>query len=170
MEWRKIDDAPDYEVSNTGIVRRVVDSRRAPAGSILKPRKDRGGYVAYALATPTGKWNALAHRLVAKAFIGDPPPEKPDVNHIDGVKSNNNVENLEWCDRSRNIRHAFALGLMRPVRGELNHRSILDEIGVREIRQRFDSGESVMSIQADFPVTYDAVWRVAKRVNWRHVR
>lgn len=170
MEWRTIEEAPDYEVSDTGSVRRVVDSRRAPAGAVLRPRVDRGGYISYSLCTPAGRRNMLAHRLVAKAFIGQPPTTKSDINHLDGVKSNNSVGNLEWCDRSRNIRHAFALGLMRPVRGESNHRSLLDEIEVREIRRRFDAGESVMSIQADYPVTYDAVWRVAKRVNWRHVQ
>lgn len=169
MEWRSINDAPDYEVSDCGHVRRTVDSRRAPAGSVLKPRKDRGGYISYVLSTPSGKRSMLAHRLVAKAFLGDPPESKSDINHMDGVKSNNQVGNLEWCDRSHNVRHAISTGLKQPLRGESNPSSIVDESVVREIRRRFDSGESVMDIQADYPVTYAAVWRIARRLNWRHV-
>lgn len=65
---------------------------------------------------------ATIHSLVAKAFIPN-PENKPEVNHIDGDKSNNCVENLEWCTRAENMYHAKTHGLMRPVVGSLNRRS-----------------------------------------------
>lgn len=74
---------------------------------------NNGGYLRVALRRE--KWSdptegKYVHRLVAEAFI--PNPEgKPEVNHIDGNKRNNNVSNLEWCDRQENITHAWSTGL-----------------------------------------------------------
>lgn len=58
----------------------------------------------------------LVHRLVASAFIPN-PLDKPQVNHIDGDKANNNASNLEWVTAQENIRHAYATGLMHKDKG-----------------------------------------------------
>lgn len=62
------------------------------------------------------------HRLVAKTFIPN-PNKKRIVNHIDGNKQNNNVENLEWCTDSENVRHSYSLGLQIPKIGKEHHNS-----------------------------------------------
>lgn len=107
-EWRWIDD-PEfgdlYQVSSWGRVRRV-----APA---LKGRIDPGGYVVVKLARPGHRTKQVRmHRLVAAAFI-DNPETKPEVNHDDGVKTNNRVENLVWSTPSENSKHAHRTGLAR---------------------------------------------------------
>jgi hypothetical protein len=74
------------------------------------------GYNYFAIKHKTTKKqiNVSAHRLVAISFVKNQNPEKFDmVNHIDGVKTNNDYRNLEWCDRSQNMKHAYKLGLIK---------------------------------------------------------
>jgi NUMOD4 motif/HNH endonuclease len=107
-----------YEVSDHGQVRRVAPARAATVGYILKPNTDHNGYPRVRLAPAPGQHRLIrVHRLVALAFIG-PPPQAHLVNHKDGNKANNHVSNLEWTTYSGNARHALALGLTNPVKGE----------------------------------------------------
>lgn len=88
-----------YEVSNNGKIR---NSRK----KILKTTLNHNGYVIVYLSKNSKKYAKKVHRLVAETFI--PKIEgKKQVNHIDGNKQNNNVLNLEWCDASENIKHAY---------------------------------------------------------------
>lgn len=76
---------------------------------ILKQRISKHGYYTVSFRQKS----FLVHRLVTKAFIPN-KENKPQVNHIDGNKLNNNLNNLEWCSRLENMRHAFNLGLIKP--------------------------------------------------------
>jgi len=82
--------------------------------SYLKPCKDKKGYlVVYLSVNHTIKNTKKIHRLVAEYFI--PNPENlPQVNHIDGDKTNNKVSNLEWCSNKQNNEHAINTGLYNP--------------------------------------------------------
>lgn len=94
--WKDIKGYPNYQISNQGRVWSTYRQR------CLKPYKNNSGYLATHLIAINGKRkNELIHRLVALAFI-DNPEGKPEVNHIDRNKENNNVENLEWVTHSEN--------------------------------------------------------------------
>lgn len=97
-EWRNIPSCDErYYVSS--------DGRVLGANGLLKPVRGKDGYLRCNIAQD-GKFRLwLVHRLVAEAFIPN-PGNKPEVNHIDGDKANNNVSNLEWVTREENIRHA----------------------------------------------------------------
>lgn len=75
----------------------------------------------------------LVHRLVAEAFIPNNDKSKTIINHLDGNKRNNTVGNLEWCDNSRNVRHAYEMGLRRI--NEKHPCSKLKNDEVKEIRR-----------------------------------
>lgn len=99
-EWRTIDFASNYEVSKEGLV------RNKKTKYILKGRKSKNGYLQVSLTmNDTGKQkNQYIHRLVALSWL-EQQPKKNQVNHKDGNKENNNVENLEWVDSHENLLH-----------------------------------------------------------------
>ena len=102
--WRMILDG--YEISNDGKI------RNRKTGKFIKQFVGKDGY----MRTQIGGKTRLVHRLVATAFI--PMVSGKDfVNHKDGNKQNNQVENLEWCTRSKNIQHAYDNFLIQPRKG-----------------------------------------------------
>ena len=113
--WKKIAGNPNYIVSNTGRVRRHTASRD-------RSLRDRDGYPAVDLYQNGERKTVRVHRLVAETFIPN-PDNKPEVNHIDGNKYNNDVSNLEWVTSRENCRHAWDNGLISPsygMRGKTN--------------------------------------------------
>lgn len=113
-----------YQVSNLGNVRsieRKVDYRIKGTYAIkpsilLKPSINKNGYLSVALSKNNKIKRMRVNRLVALNFISN-PNKKPQVNHIDGNKSNNNVNNLEWCTNSENQLHAYKSGLHKIQKG-----------------------------------------------------
>jgi hypothetical protein len=93
-----------YMVSSLGRVKSSNFSRRRTI-IILKPGRSHNGYLFVNLKGRPFR----VHRLVAQAFI-DNSNNKPFINHIDAIRDNNNVNNLEWCTSSENAKHAFKLG------------------------------------------------------------
>ena len=104
----------EYQINQFGEIRTLKDSLKLKKYNVLKPQiNKRNGYV-YQMLYKNGKEKLLrVHRLVAMAFLPN-PNNLPQVNHKDGNKQNNSVDNLEWCEQSYNMKHAFKTGLEKP--------------------------------------------------------
>ncbi len=124
----------DYQESNYG---RTKSFKRGNV-KILKPSVSRNGYLYINLKSNGVHKRYLVHRLVAILFIPN-PDNKPQVNHIDGNKQNNRVNNLEWVTSSENITHAYECGLQKY--GEQHHKSKLTIENVRFIRNVYVKGD-----------------------------
>ena len=113
-EWRDIKGFEGiYQVSNEGRVRSLdhVTAGRHWKGKVLSAAV-KAGYPSVRLSNGAEKRSCRVHRLVAEAFL-DNPETLPEVNHIDGNKNNNHVDNLEWCTSKKNKVHAWIIGLTK---------------------------------------------------------
>ena len=104
-----------YQVSNMGQVKRLCtkvnaknNSTRIKKEKILKKATYSWGYEYVCLSVNVKREKKKVHRLVAETFIPN-PNNLPQVNHINGVKNDNRVSNLEWCNNSENMKHMYRL-------------------------------------------------------------
>jgi len=159
-----------YEVSDLGRVKRVAPSKHSYPGKILAGGLDQDGYRILLLYKLDGKRRMFKeHRLVAQAFIPN-PDNFPQVNHKNTVKTDNRVENLEWCSSKHNINHAVDNGLWNPSKGESHHQSKLDERAVQEIRQLLSEGTSHSAIARMFGVQHSTIGDIHRGLTWKHVQ
>ena len=93
--------------------RGVVEEQMLVKGGFVKPVVSKDGYLRVRLNSTVKNTMYFVHRLVAQAFIPN-PDNRPQVNHIDGNKLNNDVSNLEWVTAKDNIHHAWSVGLSKP--------------------------------------------------------
>ena len=145
-EWHELPDEyidfkDDYQVSNFSRVR----SFKQGAVNILHAKVNKKGYVYVSLSKNGKSKNVLVHVLVAKTFIPN-PENKPEVNHENGNKNDNRIENLTWVTRSENIQHALKLGLVKTGCEHCN--AVLTAKQVREIRRDCVPGDPERGINA----------------------
>lgn len=118
--WKDIKGFEDkYQVSNLGRIKSLKDKNGKYREKILKQCITQKGYLSIYLSLESKKYTYTIHRLVAQTFIPN-TENKPQVNHIDGNKTNNRVDNLEWVTNQENSNHAWKYGLKVGCKGEKN--------------------------------------------------
>lgn len=177
-EWKPLPGGEGYyEISRTGRVRRLpwTDSRGVLQGAMEMKVTASGPpncrYHKVCIQVARKKKLFLVHRLLALAFI--PNPEgKPHINHKDGDKLNNALDNLEWCTHKENIRHAIKTGLMplpKTGKGQMSPSSKLCDWQVREIKRRLAVGESAEAICTDYGVVAGTIGHIKAGATWSHI-
>lgn len=132
---------------------------------LLKQQINHKGYNTVYLKDGTKSKTIFVHRIVSEVFL--PNPNKyPQVNHIDGNKLNNNVDNLEWCSNEYNMKHSWDIGLREPVHGEEVGTSILKESQVCEI---YMSNKSSKELSNEYNVSAGTINSIKSRKSWQKV-
>jgi hypothetical protein len=164
--WRAVPEyAGWYEVSNLGRVRNVRAGRARRAGRILKTPPSRGGYPQVHLRRVEIDRTAYVHALVAAAFLG-PRPAGREINHRNGIKTDNSVWNLEYLTDAEHKRHSMEMGQV--ASGEGKAQAKLTEATVRAIRASVGTA-SDREIGARFGVDSETVRQIRLRKAWKHV-
>lgn len=152
-----------YKVSNYGNIISVARHRRKES-KVLKQCLLRTGYYCIDLCNNGVIKKHLVHRLVANAFL-DNHLNKEQVNHINGIKNDNKLENLEWCTRSENQLHSIKTGL-RSAKGEKNSQSKLNELQVMDI---FNRKQTYSIIANEYNISISTVSDIKRGYSWYHI-
>lgn len=129
--WMPLEEYKGIKVSSMGRILKAANKRRKERILSQFP-KDRDGYCRCSVQKIDGTWTSQpVHRLVAKAFIPN-PLNKGSVNHKDGNRTNNNVDNLEWVTARENVIHSFKFGTRKKYK-EVPKNTILTDFQVSQI-------------------------------------
>lgn len=173
--WVECYEYPDYEVSDQGRVRCKVDRRQKKAGDLLAVWSKPDWYASTMLWRDGKEKNISVHRLVIQSFNG-PIPEGLVVNHKNGIKNDNRLDNLEVVTNQYNVWHGVhVLKTSSPKwpvhKGEAQHKAVLTEQDVRDIRTRYAAGGTSYRKLADkYGVDPTTIAAVVKRTSWKHVK
>jgi hypothetical protein len=162
-EWADVPGFPSYQVSRQGQVRSLK------RGRILRQFRGEDGYLHLNLWRDGRPKHHLVHRVVASAWLGG-IPEGYQVNHKNGIKTDNRVENLEVVTPRENLRHARLLGLAPSLAGEGNYNAKLTAEQVREVRRLRKEGFSVSQLARRFEVCEITIYSIVTRKTWKHLQ
>lgn len=163
-----------YQISNKGNIKSFA---RYTNGIILKPKKDRDGYLSIKLSMGARGLSKeyRVHRLVAQAFIPNNNPLYTMINHINGVRDDNRVENLEWCDNSMNQWHRCHIN-NNPPNNEYKQRGIIaiyiltNEIkyfnSIKECANYYDVTESAIQRRLKGKISNPTIFSKKSKLNY----
>jgi len=164
-EWREIPIAPGYAVSNLGRIMRTIPGRRTKPGLIRRPWFTKSGYAMVSLRVNGVPKGFKISRLVLLAFIG---PSEKQVNHINGQRADDRLENLEYVTGSENQCHSRdVLGTF--PQGVKHWNAKLDDDKVRRIFALRKAGMTGKQIGAAFGISDSQVFLILHRKWWKHV-
>lgn len=136
---------------------------------ILKSKIEKTGYVSVTVKDRDRRMTFRVHKLVAQAFIPN-PENKPQINHINGIKTDNRVENLEWCTQVENAKHAVATGLNTPTIGTRHWNHKHSEEDALLVKTEYEGGMSRKQISKKYGYEYVFVYNVTSGQRWKHIK
>ncbi len=157
--WLDVPNYEDYQASSLGRVRSFAYGY----AHILKPVKKPSGYLNVTTCIEQVRKTWRVHRLILYTFIG---PSELECNHKNGIKTDNRIENLEYCTASENQKHAFRTGLQRSQHGEAAYFSKLTEKQVLDI---YKSKTIARILAKEYSINMATIYRIKNKQTWKHL-
>jgi hypothetical protein len=154
-----------YKVSNFGRVK-SLGNEFTRKERFLKLCLQSKGYLTVVLQKDATRKMVLVHRLVAEHFI-DNTESKPQVNHINGDKTDNAIENLEWVSHRENLDHAIKNNLT--LKGEENRNSKLKDVDVIKIHSLLQRGATTKELSESYNISYSTIDGIRTNRYWKHL-
>lgn len=172
-QWKEHPEFPAYEGSTKGRVRswKTNGWGRRMTPRIMRPairgKRKLYPYLSFDLYVGGKARGVFVHRFIAECFIPN-PENKPQINHQNGNKLDNRIENLEWVTNSENQKHAFATGA-QDKRGEKHHLAKLTDATVQAIRAESKDGMAQDFLAEKYGVTQPNVSMILSGEHWGHL-
>lgn len=161
-----------YQVSNLGRVKSLKRTKKDTIGRVreypeivLKQMLSEKGYLQVNLYILSRNVPQRVARVVAQSFIPN-PENKSQVNHINGIKTDNRVENLEWNTSLENIRHSIVNNLKKTARGEQSGASKFKDEDIRYIRE---SNKIKYHLAKEYNVCITTITNIKNKITWKHI-
>lgn len=170
-EWKDIPDFEGYQVSSFGRVRGIDRLRkgktgfRLTRGQEMKQVINKKGYPEVRLRKQ-GCHTRLVHKLVASAFLIK-PEDCTQINHVNGIKTDNRVVNLQWVTQSENQLHAYKLGLQPSRSGERNGRATLTDKKVTDLKELYNSGKPIKEVAEIMNINLHTARQIIAGRTWK---
>jgi hypothetical protein len=177
IKFRAFREFPKYEVGDDGSVW-SLDYNHTGERGILKQNRDKDGYAYVFLVVNNKRYKRSVHRMVANSFINN-PEGKPQVNHKNGVRDDNVVENLEWCTAKENTVHGFRVN-GRKISDRMKERAKKQFTGinnpkakmttklVNEMRHMRATGSKLKDISTAFGMSIAQVGQICNNKFWKN--
>ncbi|WP_304576706.1 HNH endonuclease [Romboutsia ilealis] len=172
MEYNKFSRIYLDEEKTDYYINRIGDIYSLKTKKYLSPAIDKDGYKIVCLTTKkSGRKNYKVHRLVALTFLIYRESHRNIVNHKNGIKTDNRVENLEWCTVQENSIHSVRNGMTtyEHKRGEKSNFNKHSEDTVRTICELFEQGYSVKYVCECLDLKKGFVYKIYRKERWKHV-
>jgi len=173
-KWQTIPGFSLYKASTMGKIK-TFNWKNHGLERVMKPALDDSGYLRTMLKSDKGITATIkVHRIMLITFKGEPPEGKNITNHINGIRSDNRIENLEWVSSSENAIHSFRIGLSSN-KGQNNPASTLTDEQVLEIRKNYTYGKKARSgvtkkeIAEQYGTTFSVIKAITQGRTWKHL-
>jgi len=154
-----------YQISNLGNVKSLIANMNRRK-RLLKAKFEKDNYAYVSLYKNKIAKNKKIHRLVAQHFISN-PENKLEVNHKNGIKTDNRVDNLEWCTRSENVNHAIINNFYKNS-GENNYNSKFSQNQINIIRKKYKNGGiSITCLAKEFNISISGMSNIINHKRYK---
>jgi hypothetical protein len=168
-KWLKITDMPNYEISNLGRVRHHINTYDLATMTycdyrVVNPNDNGRGYKQVSVKINKKRITKYVHRLVAEYFLEN-ELKLPEVNHKNGVKSDNRLDNLEWISKSSNMQHAMDHGLspsgVKKWNAKLNKKQVIN------IKEAYRAGVTMQHLAEKYDVCIETIRKIICRKTYK---